>query len=662
MSLSETHEPRVSVLMPTYRQAWSIKRSIASLRAQSFTDWELIVVDDGSPDDTGQQICEIGDDRIRYHRLEKNHGLGHALNTATAMARGDYVAYLPSDDVFFPDHLHLLVTLLASDEAVYLAYGGVQSHHIWHGWRGSTLHGDDAVGHEAEILGGVPSDAPNSGIELPSGNLLALVQVMHRRLTDQAELRWPVRTEAVSDSIEMDRWRAIAVAHLRFACTDSVTCEWTDHYDQRHKIIAEVMDGSQSGPSSYWISGRGLVPQWISGRGLAAYRTYYQVGPGPLNWRPSIGRQLDERERYQPESQVRPESSGTRILVVGELGFNPDRLRAFTSAGHELYGLWTTALEPWDSIGAPPIANVQVIPNDAHWKDRVREVAPDVIYALLNVQAIPLIHEVATAGLGIPMFFQFKESPFHCIQIGLWGKLREIFASCAGHIFISDENREWFAAYCPDVVGNVPSLILDGDLPLGKWMNNEWSELLSDTDSEIHTACAGRPAGLDDLSFFERNKVHLHIYGSYLHRRYPSLAVGHSYIHMHETVDPKDWVRELSQYDAAWLHGFQSSNGGEVRASTWSELNIPARLGTYAAAGLPWIIRSPVGSRTSVGSLAQRHGCGVTFDDYDELARILHDRDAIASARGSMRAERLAFSFDYHVGSLIKFFKTGSVA
>jgi hypothetical protein len=662
MSLSERRGPRVSVLMPTYRQAWSIKRSIASLRAQSFTEWELIVVDDGSPDDTGDQIREIGDDRIRYHRLEKNHGLGHALNTATAMARGDYLAYLPSDDVFFPDHLHTLVTLLDSDPAVYLAYSGVQSHSIWHGWRGLTLHGDDAVGRESEILSGARSNSSDNGMNLPSGNLLALVQVMHRRLCDQADFRWPVRAEIVSDSIELDRWRAVAEAGLRFACTDTVTCEWTDHYDQRHKIIAEVMDGSQSGPSSYWISGRGLVPEWISGRGLAAYRTYYQVGPEPLNWKPTVGRQLDERERYEAESRPRSESEGSRILIVGELGFNPDRLRAFTAGGHELYGLWTTALEPWDSVGSLPVADVQAIPHDAHWKDRVREVAPDFIYALLNVQAIPLIHEVATAGLGIPLFFQFKESPFHCIQIGLWEKLRQIFAAAAGHLFISEENREWFAAYCPDVVGKVPSMILDGDLPLGRWMTDEWSDLRSDADSEIHTACAGRPAGLDDFSFFEKNQVHIHIYGSYLQRRYPALATGHRYIHMHETVDPKDWVRELSQYDAAWLHGFQSSNGGEVRSSTWSELNIPARLGTYAAAGLPWIIRAPAGSRTSVGSLAQRHGCGVMFDDFDELAKILRDRDALAAARAGMRAERLAFSFDYHVDSLIKFFKTGSAA
>jgi hypothetical protein len=659
MSLSESPGPRVSVLMPTYRQAWSIQRSIASLRAQSFTDWELIVVDDGSPDDTGRQVRGIGDDRVRYHRLEKNSGLGHALNTATALARGDYLAYLPSDDVFFPDHLQSLVTLLDGDQAVYLAYGGVQSHHIWHGWRGLTLHGDDAVGREPEILSGAPRESSDGGIDLPSGNLFALVQVMHRRLPGQADFQWPVRAEIVSDSIEMDRWRAIADAGLQFACTDAVTCEWTDHYDQRHKIIAEVVDGSQSGPNSYSISGRGLVPEWISGRGLAAYREFYQVGPEPLNWRPTVGRQLDERERYEAGSGVRSANKASRILVVGELGFNPDRLRALTAAGHELYGLWTTALEPWDSIGSPPVAAVQGIPNDAHWKDRVRDVAPDVIYALLNVQAIPLIHEVATAGLGIPIFFQFKESPFHCIQIGLWNKLREIFAASAGHIFISDENREWFAAYCPDVVGDVPSFIMDGDLPLGEWMSNEWNELLSDTDSEIHTACAGRPAGLDDFSFFERNRVHIHIYGSYLQRRYPSLAGGHRYIHMHETVDPKDWVRELSQYDAAWLHGFESSNRGEVRSSTWSELNIPARLGTYAAAGLPWIIRSPAGSRTSVGSLARRHGCGVMFDDFDDLAKILLDRDALAAARASMRAERLAFSFDYHVGSLTKFFTTG---
>ena len=119
--------PRVSVLMPTFKQAAFIRRALESLRAQTFQDWELVIVDDGSPDDT-QAVIEpyLADPRLRLIRLAKNGGLGAALNTATAEARGRYLAYLPSDDVYYPDHLARLVDRLDSQPDVVLAYSGLR--------------------------------------------------------------------------------------------------------------------------------------------------------------------------------------------------------------------------------------------------------------------------------------------------------------------------------------------------------------------------------------------------------------------------------------------------------------------------------------------------------------------------------------------------------
>ncbi len=73
----ERRKPRVSVLMPTYGQAHFIRRALDSLLAQSLTDWELIVVDDGSPDDTPKIVQPyLADPRIRYSRFARNRGLG----------------------------------------------------------------------------------------------------------------------------------------------------------------------------------------------------------------------------------------------------------------------------------------------------------------------------------------------------------------------------------------------------------------------------------------------------------------------------------------------------------------------------------------------------------------------------------------------------------
>ncbi len=196
-------DPIVSVLMPTYKQAAFLPAALERLCAQTFTDWELVVVDDGSPDDTAGVLAPYRTDpRLRYYRLPCNRGVGHALNVATALARGRYLAYLPSDDRYYPEHLAACVGRLETDATVDLAYGGVR-------WgrdaRGPTLQGASAVGHEAEVLANVPP--PQKEGPLPRGNILAPVQVVHRR-TWEAAVRWTPREARVFDTLEPDFWRA----------------------------------------------------------------------------------------------------------------------------------------------------------------------------------------------------------------------------------------------------------------------------------------------------------------------------------------------------------------------------------------------------------------------------------------------------------------------
>src|SRR4051812_21081080 len=94
--------PLVSVLMPTFRQAAFIRRALASVLAQSLPDWELIIIDDGSPDETEQLVSPFLDDsRVIYRKLDCNCGLGAALNAGLDQASGELFAYLPSDDVFY---------------------------------------------------------------------------------------------------------------------------------------------------------------------------------------------------------------------------------------------------------------------------------------------------------------------------------------------------------------------------------------------------------------------------------------------------------------------------------------------------------------------------------------------------------------------------------
>jgi glycosyltransferase involved in cell wall biosynthesis len=95
--------PRVSIVLPTYNRRDTILRAIGSVRAQTFEDWELIVVDDGSTDGTGELVANL-DRRIRLV-VQENQGVGGARNAALARVRGSLVAFLDSDDEWTPHHL-----------------------------------------------------------------------------------------------------------------------------------------------------------------------------------------------------------------------------------------------------------------------------------------------------------------------------------------------------------------------------------------------------------------------------------------------------------------------------------------------------------------------------------------------------------------------------
>lgn len=619
--LSLKPRPHVSVLMPTFKHAAFIRRALESLRAQTLTDWELIIVDDGSPDETGVVVAPyLLDERIHYIRLERNQGLGAALNVATGQAQGRYVAYLPSDDVFYPDHLARLAKALDQSPEVHLVYGGVR----WgYKHQGPTLQGEGAVGRERAAL--------------DEGNVLTLVQTMHRHEPGLVS-RWPTRAERESDSLACDFWRAMLDAGAGFAYAGSITCEWVAHADQRHKLI--------------------LPPG-----GLARYRQYYGLGAGEfVNWQPSRGPRLDERERFgrfKSPSQL-PGPDGLRILLVGSLGFNPERIMAFEERGHKLYGLWLPEPESWDTTGPLPFGSIETIPFDGHWQARVRAARPDVVYALLNWQALPFITAVFDAGLNVPIVFHFKEGPFICHEKRLWPQLIRLLTESDGRVLISPENLAWFQLATDGELDPETTCILDGDLPKQDWLTASWSPKLSDQDGEIHTVCTGRPLGLDPFDDIARAKIHVHFYGSHFHELFPNwtragLATG--YMHIHPTVEPADWTSELSQYDAAWFHVFESDNRGDLRRAHWDDLNLPARMGTYAAAGLPWILKDNRHSRVAIQSLAEQNDVGVFFTDFADLAAQLSDRRRVARMTANMRAARHEFAFDTHVDGLIQFFR-----
>jgi GT2 family glycosyltransferase len=112
--------PVVSVLMTTFNGAGFVGASIASVLAQSFPDFELIVVDDGSTDATAQVLAGIGDTRVRVLRQAANGGVVAARNAGFLAARGRYVAALDHDDLSHPERLARQVAYLDAHPDVVL--------------------------------------------------------------------------------------------------------------------------------------------------------------------------------------------------------------------------------------------------------------------------------------------------------------------------------------------------------------------------------------------------------------------------------------------------------------------------------------------------------------------------------------------------------------
>ena len=375
-----------------------------------------------------------------------------------------------------------------------------------------------------------------------------------------------------------------------------------------------------------------------------------------------LARFADEITIYQNfRDSCKQRSDGLKILLVGNLAYNPERIYALEKAGHSLYGLWIKeARYTFATVGSLPFGNVKDIFYDKDWKKKVEQIKPDVVYALGNWDTVDLAYEVISADLGIPFVLHFKEGPLFTMNAGSWPKLYEIYTKADGCIFISEENKKWYELFC-GLIND--SIVIDLDLPIKDLFGGQFNRKLSQTDGEIHTVVAGRLIGVNENDMIQLSKrnIHLHVYTEYAHDMRAGIYVHYmkvapKHFHVHEHISNDKWVTEFSQYDAGWLHVFDSSNHGDLLCANWNDLNMPARIYTLAAAGLPMIQRDNSGHIVSMQNLAKRHGIGIFYKDMDELGQKLSDRKLMRSLQDNMLRCREQFTFDYHVDDLIAFF------
>lgn len=108
------NKPFFSIVLPTFNRETLLGRSIGSVINQDFQDWELIIVDDGSTDNSRQLISHFNETRIRYH-YQENAERSAARNKGIDLAKGTWICFLDSDDEFLPHHLSALKKEIDSD-------------------------------------------------------------------------------------------------------------------------------------------------------------------------------------------------------------------------------------------------------------------------------------------------------------------------------------------------------------------------------------------------------------------------------------------------------------------------------------------------------------------------------------------------------------------
>jgi teichuronic acid biosynthesis glycosyltransferase TuaG len=161
----------VSVIMPAYNAGRYIAESIRSVLEQTYANWELVVVDDGSTDDTAALVRDFAaaDERIRYFH-QPNGRLGKARNTGLRFAAGELVAFLDSDDLWMPEKLALQVEALNAHDADVVYSDGF-------------IFSDDDVADDTTTFPILPGrqDGERLFDQLLLGNRIAVLSVMLRR-------------------------------------------------------------------------------------------------------------------------------------------------------------------------------------------------------------------------------------------------------------------------------------------------------------------------------------------------------------------------------------------------------------------------------------------------------------------------------------------------
>jgi glycosyltransferase involved in cell wall biosynthesis len=220
--------PRVSICIPAYKAERYLEETLASVRAQTFTEWELIIVEDGSHDGTEHMIRrfrEQGPQPVRYFRHDHNQGLSATRNTGFAQAEANLLALLDADDVWRPTHLETCLATLTAESADFV-FGGCQI------FDSDTRRPIAERTPPAGAMADFPLSLHDGRVVIQPSTVLVKQSWMMR--CGGFDRRFPICND-------LECWFRIAKLGARFAYTGEITCDYRKHRAALSKRSADLV-------------------------------------------------------------------------------------------------------------------------------------------------------------------------------------------------------------------------------------------------------------------------------------------------------------------------------------------------------------------------------------------------------------------------------------
>lgn len=203
--------PLVSVIIPTYNRPVFLRRAVRSVLKQTFSDLEIIVINDGG-DDPRILVPELENKKVKFINLDTNRERSVARNIGIDRSSGKYIAYLDDDDMFYPNHISILTRTLNENRSFKIVYSDA-----YRAYQVITSHGVKT------ILKDVPYSVDFSDADLFVQNYIPILCVMHDIEVVEKVGKFD---ESLSVHEDWDLWIRMAM-YYKFIHLKKITCEFS---------------------------------------------------------------------------------------------------------------------------------------------------------------------------------------------------------------------------------------------------------------------------------------------------------------------------------------------------------------------------------------------------------------------------------------------------